>query len=200
MTNKLLDTYKARRSIYAIGRGSPLSDAELEKLVSDALLHAPSPFNSQSARVALLLGSAHDGLWEATRGILHGLVKDAEAFAKTSAKIDGFKAGHGTVLFFEDQAVVKGLQDNFPAYAEKFPVWSLESAGMLQYMVWTALEDSGLGASLQHYNPLIDEWARAKVGAPESWVLVAQMPFGSVEAPAGEKAFSPLEPRFKVVR
>jgi predicted oxidoreductase (fatty acid repression mutant protein) len=194
-----MDAYKARRTIYAIGKGSPLTDAELEKLVSEALLHAPSAFNSQSARVALLLGAAHDGLWEATRDILRGLVKDPGAYAKTSEKIDGFKAGHGTVLFFEDQAVVKGLQESFPAYAEKFPIWSLESAGMLQYMVWTSLEEAGLGASLQHYNPLIDDWARRRVGAPPSWALVAEMPFGQVIAPAGEKEFSALEPRFKVV-
>lgn len=199
MTNKLLDTYKARRTIYAIGKGSPLTDAELEKVVSEALVNAPSAFNSQSARVALLLGVAHDELWEATRDILRGLVKDPDAFAKTSEKLDGFKAGHGTVLFFEDQAVVKGMQENYSAYADKFPVWSLESAGMLQYMVWTALEDAGLGASLQHYNPLIDDWVRNKVRAPSSWALVAQMPFGNVVAPAGEKSFSPLEPRFKVV-
>ena len=28
---------------------------------------------------------------------------------------------------------------------------------MLQLVVWTALEAEGLGATLQHYNPLIDD-------------------------------------------
>ena len=33
---------------------------------------------------------------------------------------------------------------------------------------------------------------------PESWELRAQMPFGSIEAPAGEKEFLPDDVRFKV--
>ena len=38
----------------------------------------------------------------------------AEAFKGTETKIDNcFLAGHGTLLFFEDQDVVKGLQNAF---------------------------------------------------------------------------------------
>lgn len=29
--------------------------------------------------------------------------------------------------------------------------------GMAEYATWLALTEAGLGASLQHYNPLIDE-------------------------------------------
>ena len=36
-----------------------------------------------------------------------------------------------------------------PALAQAFPAWSLHQSGMLQYIVWTALEKEGLGASLQ---------------------------------------------------
>ena len=44
------------------------------------------------------------------------------AFAKTEEKIDNsFACGYGTVLFFEDQTVVKGLQEAFPSYQENFP-------------------------------------------------------------------------------
>jgi Predicted oxidoreductase related to nitroreductase len=35
-----------------------------------------------------------------------------------------FLAGYGTVLFFEDMSVVKGLQGNMPSYSEKFAQWS----------------------------------------------------------------------------
>ncbi|MDO4224168.1 MAG: nitroreductase family protein, partial [Acinetobacter sp.] len=54
-----------------------------------------------------------------------------------------------------------------------------------------------LGASLQHYNPIIDDEVAATFGVPASWKLRAQLVFGSVEAPAGEKSFIADEERFK---
>ena len=63
---------------------------------------------------------------------------------------------------------------------------------------WTALATENIGASLQHYNPLIDEKIKEAFDIPESWELRAQMPFGSIEAPAGEKEFLPDDVRFKV--
>ena len=70
---------------------------------------------------------------------------------------------------------------------------------MLQYIVWTALSNEGLGATLQHYNPLINAQVAAAWNVPESWTLVAQMPFGKPAAPAGDKTFEPVEDvRFKV--
>ena len=92
------------------------------------------------------------------------------------------------------------LQRNFPLYADNFPLWSLQSSGMLQYMVWAALENEGAGASLQHYNPLIDDAVAAEWKLPASWKLISQMPVGSREAPAGEKTFEPIEKRVKVFK
>ncbi|MNN09169.1 hypothetical protein D3C81_1220450 [compost metagenome] len=111
-----------------------------------------------------------------------------------------FRAGRGTVLFYEDQAVIEGLQKQFALYADNFPVWSQQSNGLLQYVVWTALSDEGIGASLQHYNPLIDDEVRKEWAVPESWKLIAQMPFGKIEAPAGDKEFTPIESRMKVFK
>lgn len=45
--------------------------------------------------------------------------------------------------------MINGWIGNMPALAQAFPVWSLHQTGMLQYIVWTALEKEGLGASLQ---------------------------------------------------
>ena len=115
-------------------------------------------------------------------------------------KIASFAKGYATVLFFEDQDVVANLQRNFPLYADSFPLWSLQSSGMLQYMVWAALENEGAGASLQHYNPLIDDAVAAEWKLPASWKLISQMPVGSREAPAGEKTFEPIEKRVKVFK
>lgn len=53
--------------------------------------------------------------------------------------------------------------------------------------------NEGAGASLQHYNPLIDDAVAAEWKLPASWKLISQMPVGSREAPAGEKTFEPIE-------
>ena len=74
--------------------------------------------------------------------------------------MNAFKSGYGTVLYFEDSEVVEGLQANFALYKDNFPTWSQQSSGMLQFAIWTALEIEGFGATLQHYNPLIDEEVR----------------------------------------
>jgi predicted oxidoreductase (fatty acid repression mutant protein) len=64
--------------------------------------------------------------------------------------------------------------------------------------VWTALEQDGLGASLQHYNPLIDEAICMTWGISHKWQLKAQLVFGKAVGQPGEKTFQPLEDRLKV--
>lgn len=188
---------KERRSIYGISKDSPVSSDKITEIVQEAVKHTPSAFNSQSARVVVLFGDEHDKLWNITKETLKAIVP-AEAFASTEEKLGSFQAGYGTVLFFEDNAVVAGLQEQFPLYQDNFPVWSLQSSGMLQFVVWTALAAEGLGASLQHYNPLIDEQVKATWELPETWKLLAQMPFGKPTAAPGEKQFKPLDERVKV--
>lgn len=71
---------------------------------------------------------------------------------------------------------------------------------MFQYIVWTALSDMGLGVNLQHYNPLIDEAVKVHWNLPNEWKLVAQMPFGELLSPAGEKEIMPTEKTLRVFR
>ena len=61
-----------------------------------------------------------------------------------------------------------------------------------------ALEEAGLGASLQHYNPLVDEVVRKHWGVHGNWQLRAQMPFGSNEGGFGEKDYIGDAERFRV--
>lgn len=198
MNSAFLALQQKRRSIYAIGKKVDLPKADIVTLIKKVVREAPSSFNSQSSRVVVLFGDAHEKVWNIALDILRNIVP-AEAFAATEQKINGcFKSGFGTVLFFEDQEVVKGLQEKFPAYADNFPVWSEQASGMAQYAVWLALTESGLGATVQHYNPLIDEQVAKEWGIPASWKLRAQMPFGSVESPAADKAYMDDEARFKV--
>lgn len=189
-----------RRSYYSIGSDSPVLDEEIVHVVREAVKYVPSAFNSQSARIVLLFGDEHKKLWNIVKATLKKLIS-AEAFVQTEAKIDGcFAGGHGTVLYFEDTSVVKKLQDAFPSYKDRFPTWSQHTSAMHQLAIWTMLEDLGLGASLQHYNPLIDEEVRRTWNLPEEWELVAEMPFGTPTGEPGEKEFEDLSKRIKIFR
>lgn len=187
-----------RRSIYALNDNLPISNDAVLNIVEHAILHTPSSFNSQSTRIVVLLGDEHKKLWDMTEELLRKIVNDDEKFTSTAEKMAGFKAGAGTIMFFEDQAVVKGLQEQFAAYADNFPVWAEHTNAMHQYVIWTALAAVDVGANLQHYNGVIDEAVASTWHIDKDWKLVAQMVFGGIVAPAGEKSFEPVEKRVKV--
>ncbi len=197
MSNAFINTIKPRRSQYALGKELPLAQQEVTALIQEAIKLSPSSFNSQSSRAVILFGAESDKFWNIVKDALRKIVP-ADAFETTSKKLDSFAAGAGTVLFYEDQDVVKGLQEQFPLYAENFPVWSEQASGMAQFSVWTALANADIGASLQHYNPLPDAAAAAEWNLPASWKLRAQMPFGANKAGFGEKTFIDDEQRFRV--
>jgi len=197
-------TFKAaiehRRSIYGLAKQIPLTDAQLEDLVKEALLHVPSAFNSQSTRIVMLLGAQHNRFWDIVKSAIARATTPDKATAATEKIKGSFQSGYGTLLFYEDQAVVQGLQKSFPAYADKFPHWSQHTSAMHQFALWTLLEDAGLGATLQHYHPLIDAEVAQTWDIPAHWSLVAQMPFGAPVGKPGEKTFEPMEKRLKVFK
>lgn len=199
MINSFRDALEHRRSYYAISNSSPVSDDVIEDIVKFAIRNVPSAFNSQSSRAVVLFAGNHTKLWNIVMTSLEKIVS-AEAFENTRVKIDSFAAGYATVLFFEDQSVVESLQASYPLYAANFPIWSEQSSAMNQLSVWTMLEQQGLGASLQHYNSLIDESVRQEWNLPKQWKLIAQMPMGLPVALPQEKSFLPIEDRVKVFK
>ncbi|KHD36773.1 nitroreductase [Clostridium acetobutylicum] len=196
MSKDFYEAVKKRRTIYGIGKESPISDERIKEIVELLVKETPSSFNSQSSRVVVLFGKNHDKLWEITKETLRKIVPEGN-FSSTEEKINSFKSGYGTILYFEDQNVIKGLQDQFQLYKDNFPVWSEQSSGMLQINIWNALSLEGLGASLQHYNPLIDDAVRDEWHIPQNWKLIGQMPFGKPTADPGDKDFIPIESRVK---
>jgi predicted oxidoreductase (fatty acid repression mutant protein) len=197
MSNAFIDALKSRRSQYSLGKTLPLPQNQVVALIQEAIKHSPSAFNSQSSRAVILFGAHSDRFWNMVGDALRPRLP-AEAFAATGQKLSSFAAGAGTILFYEDQAVIKDLQERFDLYADNFPVWSEQASGMAQLAVWTALATVGIGASLQHYNPLADAAAAAEWNLPQSWKMRAQMPFGSNLAPFGEKSFMDDAERFRV--
>lgn len=196
MTKDFYTVIKERRSYYGISKDVQVSENRIKEIVEFAVKYTPSAFNSQTARLVVLTGEAHNKLWDITTNTLKNVMGDRD-FSATQQKMESFKAGYGTVLFFEDESIVKSLQEQFVPYADNFPIWSNQASGMHQLVVWSALEAEGLGASLQHYNPLIDNEVKEEWNIPESWKLIAQMPFGQPTSLPGEKEFQPLENRVK---
>ncbi|WP_180178219.1 nitroreductase family protein [Acinetobacter sp. YH01005] len=194
-----LNQIEQRRTIYSIGNNVTLSQDEIEQTIKNAVRLSPSSFNSQTSRVVILFGDAHQKFWNIVRETLRKIVP-ADAFEGTNGKINSFAAGFGTALFYEDQAVVKALQEQFALYADNFPIWSEHSTAIAQFATWTALAEKNIGASLQHYNPIVDAETAAAFDVPDQWKLRAQLVFGSIEAPAGEKTFIADEERFKTFK
>lgn len=198
MKQTFTDLIQLRRSRYDLTHKSTLPQDEIVKLVQTCVKHTPSPFNSQGTRVLLLCGVRHKQFWDIARHELQQIVPP-EKFAPTEEKLAAFSAAYGTLLFFEDWSVVESLQAQFPAYKENFPTWAYQANAMTEFAIWTALAENGMGASLQHYNPLVDLEVHRQFHVPLDWKLVAQMPFGvpmQKEPPA--KTYLPIEERVHV--
>jgi len=193
----LLSLIPQRRSIYQLTKDLPISTSRIQEIVSQTTLHTPSSFNSQSNRLLVLFGAEHDKLWDMATATLKTIVP-ADSWQSTADRMAMFKGAAGTILFFDDMETVQGMQKQFAPYADKFPGWASQSLGMQQYLLWTALELEGLGANLQHYNPLIDQQVQETWGIPKTWQLNAQLVFGGKGGEAGEKTFKPVEERVKV--
>lgn len=166
-------------------------------MIKTAVKYVPSAFNSQSHRLIVLFGEQNQKLWDITMEELRKIVP-ADQFASTEEKINSFKNSFGSVVYFEENSVVQNLVEQFPTYAHNFPIWSEQSNGMLQSAIWNALTEEGLGASLQHYNEVITSEVKKAWNVPESWRMVAQMPFGAPVADPGEKAYPNADEYVKI--
>lgn len=186
------DLLKNRRTIYRLKKEMPVSEAEVIKLVTEATALVPDSFDMKSQRVVIVSGEKQNVLWDTIYDVFGGKV--------SREKIDCFKAAHGTVLYFYDADVVKTMQKNVPSYAANFPVWAQQANGMLQISVWTGLRTLGVGANLQHYNPVIDAAVQKLFALPDNYVLVAQMPFGGIVEEPEPKAKEDITKRVKVIQ
>ncbi len=175
----IIKSLELRRSIYAINDTLPIDESELTAAVLNVIELVPDAFNMKSQRVVLALGEKHKELWDRIYDAFDGKVSEK--------KINEFKRGYGTILYFIDDDVIKTLQEQNPLYADNFPIWAEQSNGMMQFSVWMALSDLKIGANLQHYNPIIDDMVREMFDLPDSYRLRAQMPFGGIIAIACPK-------------
>ncbi|MBO7301045.1 MAG: nitroreductase family protein [Tidjanibacter sp.] len=196
MDKNFLQTMENRRTHYLLNSECGIEEGQIIDMIDRVMLTTPSAFNGQTTRIALLMGRHHYRLWEIVKHTLSELLSP-EATAKTNEKIDrSFLAGCGTVLFFEDMEIVELQKREFPTYAEAMATYSEQTSAMHQFAIWCLLEDMGFGASLQHYNPLIDSRVAEEWALPSSWRLRAQMPFGNpLSTPAPREQHIPIAER-----
>lgn len=199
MSKSFKEAMENRRSYYAIGNESIIGDDKIIDIVKNSVKNVPTAFNSQSTRTVILLNENHKKLWDITNNILKSIVKK-ENFEQTEAKINSFKAGYGTILYFDDTNVTNSLKEQFSLYKDNFDTWAEQANGMLQFAIWTQLEAEGLGVSLQHYNPLIDEDIKKEFNIPREWRLISQMPFGNILKEPDGKVFNNTDDRIKVFK
>ena len=86
MSYAFWDAVKNRHSIYSLSNEEIVPRSRIKELITDALNHVPSSFNSQSTRLVLLFGDEHRALWDITLDALKK-VTPPEQFPSTEAKI-----------------------------------------------------------------------------------------------------------------
>ena len=186
-----IDAIKKRRSVYDLNNQLPVFFDKVLAMVNDAVRYVPDAFNMHSQRVVIVTGTRHKKFWDM---VYNEIVRvSGGRFSRDST--DSFANGYGTILYFYDMSVVQKTQNKYPLYAKNFSDWVMQSNGMLQFAVWTGLRTLGIGANLQHYNPVIDNMTRKMFDLPQNWVMVAQMPFGGIVTDAGARQFENLDDR-----
>lgn len=188
----IINSLQSRRTYYNLNKDLPVSQEEIVDKVQQVTELVPDAFNMKSARVVVLFGDKSELFWDEVYNVFEGKVP-REKLAK-------FSAGAGTILFFYDENTIKNMQEQFPAYAANFPVWANQANGMLQISIWSMLRELNVGASLQHYNPVIDARAHELFDIPAEYKLIAQMVFGGIVEDPAPKAAENIDNRVKVVK
>lgn len=95
-TLSLKDAVQNRRSIYSLTKTCSIPDERVKEIVTQAIKHVPSSFNSQSARVVVLVKDEHDKFWAMVRKILKSHVPEPN-WDYTAKRMDMFQGAYGTV-------------------------------------------------------------------------------------------------------
>lgn len=186
-----LDTLKARRSFYQLGKKAAYDKNTLAEGIQEVLELTPDAFNMQSVRTLILFEEKSEAFWDKVNQTFDNNLDEF--------KFKGFRGANGTILFFTEEKTVNELAEAYPLYKDNFPIFASHAMGMAQINVWNYLRTQDFGASLQHYNPVIDEWVKNDYDLPKTWKLTAQMPFGEILAEEAKKEKLPRKERTKVL-
>lgn len=190
---------KDRRSIYALGNNSEHSIDEIVASIREVQKDVPTAFNSQTTRLVILNGEANTKFWDLILDVQKNVL-DQASWDFMSPIMMGAKNGIGTVLFFEDRDAVATM----PTQGERTEAYKQNNSANSQFAVWLALAEMNLGGSLQHFNvgyeQGFDKAIREMFDLPDSYELIAQMPFGSIEQEAAEKEYIDTDVQVQLIK
>ena len=86
-----------RRSTIDLKKESPIPDDQIISIVKHAILHAPSPFHTQSARAVILLGAQQEKFWDLAYTAAEKVLPPEMFNGKAKPNLAAYKAAHGTV-------------------------------------------------------------------------------------------------------
>lgn len=185
-----------RRSVYGLGKNTSHSQEEIVKAVRHAVQMSPSASNSQTTRAVVIFDEANKKLWDHIYEVQKDVLPENMWDMMSGVMENARDMAVGTVLFFEDREAVASM----PTSDATREAYKQNNAGISQYAVWLRLAEMDLGASLQHFNVGYDQGhdkaIRQMFDLPESYELIAQMPFGSVEQAPGDKEH--IDPQIQV--
>lgn len=185
--SELKKLMEKRRTSYALGKNTDFSQEEIVTAIRDTIKNVPSAFNSQTTRAVVIFDEANKKFWQHIYDVQKDVLPE-QMWEMMSGVMEGARDNAiGTVLFFEDRDAIEVM----PANDERKATYKEHNAAIAQYSVWLRLTEMDLGGSLQHlnvgYDQGFDKATREMFDLPDSFEMIAQMPFGSIEAPAGEK-------------
>ena len=95
-TTNFKEAVHNRRTIYQLTKKSTIPDSKLEEIFTTAIKDVPSSFNSQSARIVVLVKDDHDKFWNTLQDILKAIVPE-DKWEHTANRIAMFSGAYGTV-------------------------------------------------------------------------------------------------------
>ena len=107
-SKSIAEAIKERRSIRNLKKPENLTKEKVEEILKVAL-YTPSAFGMQSARMVVLTEDENKKFWELAKTEVKKTMPAGQDFRPTEDKLNGFAAGFGTILFFEEVGTVKKM-------------------------------------------------------------------------------------------
>ncbi len=171
----LEDLLRQRRTIRRLGDG-PLPDGALARIAT-AAHRVPAAYGRPAWHVVVVRES-RAAFWDAVEAAFRERL-EPERLARYLDRLDGFRAGAGAVLVYEDRLAVEASHAANGVTPEQAAAFAQQGLGMVQFALWLALVAEGLATSLQHWEWLVEDRLADLLGVPaDRYRLAATMPFG----------------------
>jgi uncharacterized protein len=100
-TDQWLEAASVRRTVYGLKDTCAISDARIEEIVQKVLSFAPSSYNTQPVRIAIVLGDKHKQMWDAIGEQVEPVYKGAgeAVWNAMGPRLQAFRGAYGSVSF-----------------------------------------------------------------------------------------------------